>query len=139
MPKLPIIIQLAGLAHILLALGSFMIPKLLNWKDDLLKVSTIIRQMFWTYAGYILAINVFFGIVSILFPHELVDGSGLAKSMTILIFLYWFARLVIQFTYFDKSDLPSEGIYRFGEIGLIFIFVFFSVVYGWAVAINFGL
>ena len=54
-----LIIQLAGLAHIGLGLGSVMIPKMLDWKSAFTNTPTLIKQMFWTYAGYILFINVF--------------------------------------------------------------------------------
>lgn len=126
------IIILCGYAHIALALGSIVIPKLLNWSKSLSAVPTLIRQMFWTYAGYILAINIFFGLISIIYVDELLLGSSLAKALLVLITLYWLARIVIQFTYFDKTGVPRTGIYLFGEIALNALFVLFTLSYGWA-------
>lgn len=127
---------ISGWLQVLLCLGSLAIPQLLNWKKELLPVSTIIRQMFWTYAGYILVINFSFGLVSVFGADELVAKTFLAKCITVYIFLYWLARVMIQFFYFDTKSAPRGWIYKAGEIGLNSLFVFLSLVYGWIAYLN---
>lgn len=105
---------------------------MLNWKDALGSAPVLIRQIFWTYAGYILSINIFFGIISLLYPDELLSGSGLSKALLILITLYWLSRVVIQFVYFDKTGIPEKFIYKAGEMVLVSLFVVFALVYGYA-------
>jgi hypothetical protein len=129
---LKILIILCGIGHIALGLGSLVIPQMLDWKSALSAVPTLIRQIFWTYAGCILSINIFFGIVSLLYPDELLSGSGLSKALLILITLYWLSRVVIQFVYFDKTGIPEKFIYKAGEIALVSLFVAFTLVYGYA-------
>lgn len=130
--EIALLVKLCGVAHIALVFGSLAVPMLLDWKSALGKTPSLIRQMFWTYAGYILSINLFFGIVSLFLTGELLSGSGLAVAVTLLIALYWLVRLVIQFVYFDKSDIPQQWIYTVGEWVLVGLFVLFSVVYGYA-------
>jgi len=120
---------ISGLGHIALCAGSVFIPRLLKWSDHLKNLQPLLRQMFWTYAAYILVINFCFGIVSLIAAEELVNGSILAKSISLFISLYWFARIGIQLFYFDKSNAPKGLIYTMGEIGLMVLFVFFTVVY----------
>ncbi|TXH29962.1 MAG: hypothetical protein E6Q96_02600 [Cyclobacteriaceae bacterium] len=124
------LIVISGIGHICLAMGSLAIPKMLNWHAALKNVPTLIRQIFWTYAGYILSINIFFGVISILFVDELLSGSGLANALLILIALYWLSRITIQFVYFDKTGVPAGFWYRAGEIILVGLFVMFTLVYG---------
>lgn len=124
------------MGHIALGLGSLVIPTMLNWKSALASVPVLIRQIFWTYAGYILSINIFFGIISILYVDELLSGSGLSKALLILITAYWFSRVVIQFVYFDKTGIPKKFIYKAGEMALVTLFVVFTIVYGYAVYID---
>jgi hypothetical protein len=121
-----VVLKLAGCMQIILSIGSLAIPRLLNWKKELQPVSTIIRQMFWTYAGYILVINFSFGLVSVFGAEELIAGT----------FLYWLARIFIQFFYFDTKSAPQGWIYKAGEIGLNSLFVFLTLVYGWLAYIN---
>lgn len=135
---LPPLILLAGLGHIGLSLVSLAIPRMLNWKQELSSLQPLLRQMFWTYAGYILVINFCFGLVSIWGKAELLNHSFLAKSITLFIALYWLARVVIQFFYFDKTHAPKGWFFTLGEIGLVALFVGFTLIYSWAFLNNMG-
>lgn len=134
-----ILLKLAGILQIALCIGSLAIPKLLNWKGELKNVSTIIAQIFWTYAGYILVINFFFGLVSYFGADDLLEKSFLSKALSVFIFLYWFARVLIQFFYFDTASAPRGMIYKAGEVALVSLFIFLTVIYGWLVYLNFSL
>lgn len=115
----------SGIGHFALCFGSLLIPKALQWQKHLKNLQPLLRQMFWTYAAYILVINFSFGIVSVFGSYELLDHSFLAKSITLFIGLYWLGRIAIQFLYFDKSETPKGIVYTLGEIGLTGLFVFF--------------
>lgn len=131
------IIRLAGLAQIALVIGSFAVPGILNWRGELAKVKTLIKQMFWVYAAYIAVINICFGLVSVFCYRELADGSTLAMLLTGFIAVYWISRVLIQFFYFDRTGIPSGLWNRIGEAVLVALFIFLSVVYSWAAYINY--
>ena len=101
------LIFVAGILQVALVAGSFAIPGLLNWKRELSVLNPLIRQMFWTYAGYILVTNFSFGLLSIFAPVSLLDGSILAIVVSLFIGLYWTARIIIQFFYFDRKSAPK--------------------------------
>jgi hypothetical protein len=86
------LIWLAGIMQADVVIGSLAVPVLLNWKSELSKVRVIIKQVFWTYAAYILCTNLFFAIVSIFLRSELLAGTKLATSLCFFITLYWGAR-----------------------------------------------
>jgi hypothetical protein len=123
------LIFISGILHLILGIGSSIIPKVMNWNTELAKVKPLIRQMFWTYAAYILVINLCFGLVSIWGTKELLDRSFLASCITLFISVYWITRIGIQFFYFDKTDAPKGLFFTFGEIGLVVLFILFSIVY----------
>jgi hypothetical protein len=108
--SLKTLILLCGFGHIILSVASTIIPKVLQWNIELKKLPPLLRQMFWTYAAYILVINAGFGIISI-------------------IGMYWLARIIIQFTYFDKTNAPKGIIFRLGEVVLVTVFILFTLVY----------
>jgi hypothetical protein len=95
--------------------------------------------MFWTYAGYIFCINLFFGIISIFGAEDLLNKSFLSNAVVFFIFLYWFSRVLIQFFYFDTKSAPQGIVYKLGEYALVTLFVFFTLVYGWISLINFNI
>lgn len=113
------LIFLAGIAQIALVLGSLAITQILWWEKELNKVQPLIKQMFWTYAGYILFTNLCFGLVSVLATNVLIDKSVLATAVTGFITFYWFSRIVIQFFYFDRKSFPNGKTLLAGEIILV--------------------
>ncbi len=126
----------AGIEQLLLALGSLAIPRVLRWSKDLERVRPLTRQVFWTYAGYIWTTNVCFGLVSVVMPGALSDGSRLATAVSGFIAVYWLARIVIQFVYFDRSDAPRGAIFKILEAMLVAVFVSLTLVYGLAFLSN---
>ena len=139
MLTLQILIFIAGIFHIALVIGSTFIPVLLNWNQELEKVSVLIKQIFWTYAGYILGTNLCFGLLSVFHTEVLTNGSPLAGYVCLFIALYWMVRIAVQFFYFDRPSAPKGFIYDLGEISLVALFIFFTLVYGYAVYFNFFL
>ncbi len=136
---LQLLIRLAGLAQVVLAIGSLAVPKVLKWRQELAKTAPLIKQMFWVYAGYIFVINLCFGLVSICCTGDLINGSRLAMLLTGFIAVYWVSRVLIQFFYFDRNNFPTGGWHKTGELLLVLVFVFTSLVYSLAVYYNFQL
>jgi hypothetical protein len=131
------LIWLAGIAQIGLVLGSLAIPRVLNWKAELVKVQPLIKQMFWTYAAYILVINLCFGLLSATAFRDLTNGSHLAILLTGFIATYWISRVLIQFLYFDRTNFPAGRRHKFAEVVLVCLFIFLSIVYSRACYINY--
>jgi hypothetical protein len=125
-----LLLKLGGAGHLILAGGSLFIPGMLDWKNKLADADSLIRKMFWTYAAYILVLHIFFGLISLFACHELLNGSVLAFSVTLFIALYWFGRLILQFTVFSKIPRPKGLIYWWAEAGLIIAFLAFTLIYG---------
>lgn len=136
LPPLRTLVLLAGVGQIVLALASLAIPRVLRFEEETAKLRPLLRQMFWTYAGYILCTNLSFGLLSALAPASLLDGSPLAAAVTGFIAVYWGARVVLQFAWFDRSDAPPGAHVRLAEAALVLLFVFLTCVYGLALAAN---
>ncbi|MFA6247324.1 MAG: hypothetical protein WC615_10315 [Mucilaginibacter sp.] len=131
------LIRVAGLAQIVLVLGSLAIPRILKWQIELAKVQPLLKQMFWTYAAYILVTNLCFGLVSLLAYHELLDGSVLATLVVGFVSVYWVSRVLLQFFYFDRNGFPTGRWHKLAEVLLIALFIFLSAVYTLAFYLNY--
>jgi len=135
--QLDILLRIAGLAQVVLVGGSLAIPRVLNWRNELAKVQPLIKQMFWTYAAYILVINLCFGLLSLLDYKELLNGSTLALLITGFIAVYWISRVLIQFFYFDRTNFPAGKWNRLAELLLVVLFIFLSMIYSLACYSNY--
>jgi hypothetical protein len=132
--SLETLLRLAGVCQLILVAASPAIPRVLRWKEELqASVRPLTRQLFWTYACYIWVSHLAFGLLSTFLPHLLVDGGPLARLVSGFIATWWSARLVIQFTYFDRSATPPGRLYWLAEPALVLLFVGLSSVY-WLVA-----
>ncbi|WP_316818341.1 hypothetical protein [Pedobacter nyackensis] len=127
-PDLQTAIFLAGIAQLALAAGSLVIPGILKWKEELSKVNTMIKQMFWTYAAYIFVINLCFGLLSVFAVSELLNGSLISLLVCGFIAVYWISRVLIQFLYFDRKSFPAGKLYLLGEVALVGLFVALSII-----------
>ena len=136
-PQLPALVSAAGVGQLVLVVASLAIPRVLRWADDTAKLRPLTRQVFWTYAAYIWATNLSFGLVS-LRPAWLLDRAPLAGCVTGFITAYWVGRILIQFFYFDRTDAPPGRHVRLAEVGLVILFAFLSLVYGAALLHNLG-
>lgn len=121
---------LAGLGQLVLAAGSLAIPRVMRWREDTATLRPLTRQVFWTYAAYIWATNVSFGLLSALAPGWLLDRAPLARAVSAYITLYWTARVGIQFFYFDRSAAPLGAVFKLAEVALVGLFVYLALVYG---------
>lgn len=136
--SLDTLVVAAGLGQLALAIGSLAIPRVLHWREEVAKLRPLTRQVFWTYAAYIWATNLSFGLVSTLASGWLLDRSPLAGAVSAFIALYWGARLVVQFAYFDRSDAPPGPLFRAGEWLLVGLFLILTVTYALAALTNLG-
>lgn len=135
---LPTLVLVAGLGQLALIAASLAIPRVLHWREETAKLRPLMRQLFWTYAAYIWGTNLAFGLVSALAPAWLLDRSPLAGAVTAFIALYWGARVLIQFLYFDRQDAPPGRLVRVAEAGLVSLFLYLTLVYGAATVFNLG-
>lgn len=133
---LPTMILFAGIGQLAIVAGSLRIPQALGWSEDVGKLRPLTRQVFWTYAGYIWTTNLCIGLLSAFAADWIIDGSPLAASVTGFITVYWGARVVIQFAYFDRSDAPEGLQFQLAEIVLVGLFLFFTATYGYATVLN---
>lgn len=121
----------AGLAQLALVAGSFSIPRVLGWREETAKLRPLTRQVFWTYAGYILTAHLIFGLTSVFAADLLLEGTPLARGVNAFIALWWGARLVIQFTWFDTaSERPPGTLFQVAEKALVLLFVGCTALYG---------
>lgn len=128
-------IVLAGLTQLGIAGSSLLIPRLLGWKEETARLKPLTRQVFWTYAVYIFGTNVAFGVLSLLAPRALTDGSGLARAVCGFMALYWIGRVIVQVVVFDRS-VTVRPLFRVAEGAYFTGFVYLGVVYAAAAVLS---
>ena len=83
--------------------ASALVPVSLDWKQTLEPLPSIVRQLFWTYGGYLVGAIVFLGAASVLWADEVASGSGLGRGVAVLTALFWGVRLLLGWFVFDAQ------------------------------------
>jgi hypothetical protein len=124
--NLPSFIQLAGTLQLITAAANFFLPAMLHYRENLAKVSPIIRQIFTVHALYIVLVLIGFGLISILFPTDLCGASPLGRFVCGFLAVFWGLRVVLQFSYYD-SAIKKE--HPFGAFFFGAVFTYLAVVF----------
>ncbi len=127
--NLELYLRLAGLAQLILVLGSFFIPKQLGWNKELSSANQLVRQLFWTYGGYILGSHLFFGLVSAFAAPALLESGPLGLALLSFMGLWWSIRIILQFTCFDRTCIPPNRFNVIAESILVLMFFCLSITY----------
>ena len=128
---LPLLLRLAGAAHFGILIASALVPFRLNWRKELAGIPKLHFQMYLTYGGYIVGCIVAFGLASLLLTDDLAAGTPLARCVCGFVAVFWGVRVCLQ-PVFDAKPYLTAWWLKLGYHTLTFLFVAFTVVYGFA-------
>lgn len=95
-----------GAILIILAFTHVIFPVYFNWKNDLIKLSLINRQMMKVHTIFIALIVLLMGILCLTSSKDLMK-TDLGKTVSLGLAFFWTIRLLIQF--FGYSPLLWKG------------------------------
>ena len=121
----------AGAGQFSILVASSLVPFRMNWKRDLASLSTLHRQMYWVYGGYVVQNIIAFALISLFQAEEIAAGRGLARAFCGYIAAFWGIRILLQ-AVFDVREHLTAWWLKAGYHLLTVLFLFFTAVYGWA-------
>ncbi|ALM07983.1 hypothetical protein SB49_09360 [Sediminicola sp. YIK13] len=124
------IIIAGGIGQIFTALiYPYIRHKVFDWYNDVKQLKPLNQEIVKTYGRYIQGLNFSFGLIAILLPSDLKNGTNLAIALTGLIGAYWVGKVATQFAYYPMYQIPQKTIFKIGSYGMNFLFVFFASIY----------
>lgn len=131
------LIMLSGGGQIFTALVyPYIRHKVFDWYNDVKQLKPLNQEIAKTYGRYIQGLNFSFGLIAILIPTDLKNGSHLAIALTGLIGAYWVGKVATQIAYYPMYDIPKKFLFKWGGYGMNLLFVLFAVVYSLLVLQN---
>lgn len=124
------LIILGGCGQIFTALiYPYIRHKVFDWYTDVQKLKPLNQEIAKTYGHYIQGLNFSFGLIAILIPSDLKNGTNLAIAITGLIAVYWVGKVATQIAYYPMYDIPTKFIFKWGGFGMNTLFVLFALIY----------
>ena len=133
MRTLFLFLWLAGLVQVAIAFANVFLPKKLNYRDNLSRVTPIIRQVFVVHSAYIVGVVLLFAAVTFGFAGELASGHGLGRFLAASMALFWLCRAPVQLLYYDASLRRTN---RLGDLAFISAALFLAATYGVAAFVS---
>jgi len=129
MRSLLVLLWLAGLVQVAIASANLFLPAKLKYRENLARVSPIIRQIFVVHSVYIVGVVLLFAVATFGFAEELASGHGLGRFLAVAIAVFWLVRAPVQLLYYDAT-LRKEN--RWGDVVFTAAALFLAVTYGTA-------
>lgn len=123
------LILAGGIAQLCVLIASALVPIRLNWRSDLASLSTLHRQLYWVYGGYVVMAIIALGFISIVNATEIAQGGMLARSFCVYVTLFWGVRLSLQ-AFLDVKEHLTAWWLKAGYRTLTALFAGITVVFG---------
>lgn len=124
------LIVLGGIGQIFTALiYPYIRHQVFDWYNDVKKLKPLNQEIAKTYGRYIQGLNFSFGLIAIVLPSDLKNGSNLAIAITVLIAAYWVGKVATQIAYYPMYQIPQKLHFKIGSYFMNTLFVFFATVY----------
>jgi hypothetical protein len=126
------LLQIGAGLQLLILIASALVPRVLEWRQNLAGLNPFLRKLFWVYGVFIVLIIVAFALLTFLHAGAMAAGEPVARSLCAFIAIFWTARLVVQFAVFDARPFLTDWFYKAGYHALTVIFTALALIYGWA-------
>ena len=117
----------AGAVQLVIIAANFVLPKKLRCRENLARVSPMIREVFIVHWVYIVLVLGIFTSLSFWFAPELAGATRLGRYLSAVIAVFWLLRVPIQIFLYDP-ELRKQN--RVGDVIFLLAFSYLGVVFG---------
>ena len=117
----------AGAVQLIILAANFVLPQKLRCREDLTRVSPMIRAIFIVHWGYIVLILGVFASLSLCFAPDLAGATRLGRFLSAVMAIFWLLRVPIQLFFYDPQ-IRKEN--RLGDVIFLFAFSYLGTVFG---------
>jgi hypothetical protein len=117
----------AGAIQLVIIAANFALPKKLRCRENLAKVSPMIREVFVVHWLYIVLVLGIFTTLCFWFAPELAGGSRLGRFLSLAMAIFWLLRVPIQLFFYDPEIRRQN---RLADVVFLLTFSYLGIVFG---------
>jgi hypothetical protein len=110
-------------------IASALVPRALNWRDNLATLNPFLRRLFWVYGSFIVLTIIGCSMLTFVNAAAMADGDPIARSICLFIAVFWAARLFVQLAVFDARPFLTNWFYKAGYHALTVTFIVLVGIY----------
>lgn len=100
------LLVIGGIYNLLFAVFHLLFWKIFDWKRDLASLTAVNRAIIQVLNLCLTFVFIIFGIISLLYPEQML-GTNLGQTLTGLIAVFWFLRVIEQIIFFKLENWIS--------------------------------
>ena len=112
--NLELFLRIIAVAQIALAVLSFFLPRILKWREDIDRMSPLVRDVFFIHSWFISLTLLIWGVLTWRFAFEMAHApTDLSRWLCGAIAVFWGIRCVLQWLHYDSSHwrgIPSRTV-----------------------------
>jgi hypothetical protein len=116
----------AGALQLIIIAANSVVPKKLHCRENLARVSPMIRTVFVVHWIYIVLVLGIFASLTFWFAPELAVATHLGRFLSAVIAVFWLLRVPIQLFFYDP-ELRKQN--RLGDVIFLLAFSYLGVVF----------
>jgi hypothetical protein len=105
-------LRLVAALQLGLAILSYFLPRIMNWKADIGRMSPLVRDVFVIHSWFISITLIIWGVLTWRFAHEMAHApTEISRWLCAAIGIFWGIRCVMQWAHYDSSHwrgIPSR-------------------------------
>jgi hypothetical protein len=117
----------AGALQMAMIAANFALPKKLRCRENLVKVSPMIRAVFVVHWLYIVLVLGIFTSLCFWFAPELAGGSRLGRFLSAAMAIFWLLRVPIQLFVYDPEIRRQN---RLADVAFLLTLSYLGIVFG---------
>ncbi len=129
-------LTIIGWSFLFLALMHLGFPKYFKWKEELVRLSLINKQMMQIHT-YFIGLTVFLmGLLCVTSAEELIH-TALGNKITIGFFIFWFIRMLLQFFGYSSKLWKGKKFETVMHVLFSIYWLYITAVFGFIAYSNF--
>jgi hypothetical protein len=121
-------LKIVGILLIMIALLHFSFPKYFNWKQELMPLSVINRQLMYVHSFFIAFVVFLIGLLCLTSSNELVNTT-LGKRISLGLGIFWIVRLYVQFFGYSSKIWKGKSFESAVHIVFSLLWIYVSAVF----------
>ena len=125
-------LYLAAVTQLGILIASALVPRALNWRENLASLHPFLRRLFWVYGCFIVLTIIGFSLLTFVNAQAIANGDPVGRSICLFIAVFWAVRLFVQFAVFDARPFLTNWVYKAGYHALSVAFAMLVAIYALA-------
>ena len=123
-------LRVAGVLMAALVVVNLFVPRYLDWRRDLARISVINRQIFEVHSIFIVLTLAMFAVLLLTASDALLEPSRLSRLVLGGLTIFWGLRMLAQWFYYAPMTWKGNRLHTILHFGFSAMWIYVTVVFG---------